>query len=245
MAPPQISILADLDAWPDDPARFLASLELHKGGHAVEVVGTTDLTDLGFGAAHNLALAEATGDVVVLVDTSLELTGDLLGDLLAALDDPTVAVAGPFGLATADLCDYEERTAGDVAAIQGYCLAARRADLVAAGGVQEAFTWYRNADIDVSLRLRTLEDPPRRAVAVGAEHCRRHIHRAWEATPEARAGRAQPPQHGDRPRGLLRPEGPDRALSPAGASPPPPWGGALRHRGGMPGGQGPAARNKP
>jgi GT2 family glycosyltransferase len=143
----------------------------------------------GFGAAHNRALAEATGGLVVIVDTSLELTGDLLGDLTAALDDPTVAVAGPFGLATADLCDYEERTAGDVAAVQGYCLAARRADLVAVGGVQERFTWYRNADIDVSLRLRTLGEPPvRRAVAAGAGHCTRHTHRAWEATPEADRG---------------------------------------------------------
>ena len=125
----------------------------------------------------------------MLVDTSLELTGDLLGDLLAALDDPTVAVAGPFGLTTADLCDYEERTVGDVAAVQGYCLAARRADLIAAGGVQEAFSWYRNADIDVSLRLRTLDEPPvRRAFAAGADHCTRHTHRAWEATPEAERG---------------------------------------------------------
>jgi hypothetical protein len=72
--------------------------------------------------------------------------------------------------------------------VQGYCLAARRADLVAAGGVQEAFTWYRNADIDVSLRLRTLGDGLRRAVAVGAEHCVRHTHRAWDATPEAERG---------------------------------------------------------
>jgi hypothetical protein len=38
----------------------------------------------------------------------------------------------------------------------------------------------------VSLRLRTLGEPPvRRAVAAGAEHCTRHTHRAWEATPEA------------------------------------------------------------
>jgi len=54
---------------------------------------------------------------------------------------------------------------------------------VSAGGVRESFTFYRNADIDVSLRLRTLGESVRRAVAVGAEHCRRHPHRAWEATP--------------------------------------------------------------
>src|SRR5207302_7105084 len=159
-------------------------LDRHGGGRPVEVIAAGEEGEVGFGAAQNRALAKATGEIVVLVDTSLELTGDLVGDLVDALDDPTVAVAGPFGLITADLCDYEERTAGEVAAVQGYCLAARRAELVAAGGVREAFTWYRNADIDVSLRLRTLEEPVRRAVAVGADHCIRHTHRAWEATPE-------------------------------------------------------------
>jgi GT2 family glycosyltransferase len=210
MGPPEVSVLVDLEGWPDDTARFLASLARHRGDHSVEVVvvdrraqpeppaaaaGDGPATYLvappgtGFGAAQNLALAAATGEVVVLVDTSLELTGDLLGDLGAAFEDPTVAVAGPYGLVTDDLCDYEERTVGDVAAVQGYCLAARRADLAAAGGVQEAFTWYRNADIDVSLRLRTLDEPPvRRAVATGAGNCTRHTHRAWEATPEAERG---------------------------------------------------------
>lgn len=217
MGQPEFSVLLDLEGWHDDAARFLGSLARHRGGRRVEVVAVdrreepdspapalleaaggpvwdgpaTYLAaplDAGFGKAQNLALAAATGAVVVLVDTSLEFTGDLLGALADALEDPTVAVAGPFGLATADLCDYEERTSGDVAAVQGYCLAARRADLVAAGGVQEAFTWYRNADIDVSLRLRTLGDGLRRAVAVGAEHCVRHTHRAWEATPEAERG---------------------------------------------------------
>jgi len=189
MGVPEISVLVDTEGWPDDAARFLASLDRHGGGRSVEVIPAGQGGGLGFGAAQNRALAKATGNIVVLVDTSLEVTGDLLGDIVAALDDPAVAVAGPFGLATADLCDYEERTAGDVAAVQGYCLAARRADLAAAGGVQEAFTWYRNADIDVSLRLRTLGEPPvRRAVAVGAGRCTRHVHRAWEATPEAERG---------------------------------------------------------
>jgi GT2 family glycosyltransferase len=92
-------------------------------------------------------------------------------------------VAGPFGLTTSDLRDYEERTEADVAAVQGYCLAARRSDLLAVGGFREAFAYYRNADIDLSLRLRSHGQAVRRAVAVGAERCRRHAHRAWEATP--------------------------------------------------------------
>ena len=187
MASQEISVLLETGAWPGDAKRFLASLDRHGGDRGVEIA-PVDQRDLGFGVAHNQALAAATGRIVVLVDPSLELTGDLLTPLVAALDDPTVALAGPYGLTTADLCDYEEATAGDVAAIQGYCLAARRADLVAAGGVQERFDWYRNADIDVSLRLRTLSGSIRRAVAVGAESCTRHVHRAWEATPEEQRG---------------------------------------------------------
>ena len=183
----EISVLLETKAWPDDADRFLASLERHRSNRAVEVV-PVDQGELGFGAAHNDALARATGDLVILVDPSLELTGDLLGPLVDALADPSVAVAGPYGLSTADLCDYEERTSGDVAAIQGYCLAARRADLLALGGVQERFVWYRNADIDTSLRLRTLTTPIRRALAAGSGCCRRHVHRAWEATPEAQRG---------------------------------------------------------
>ena len=130
MSAPEISVLLETEAWPDDADRFLASLDRHRGDRSVEVVDVEQAAEAGFGTAHTRALARARGDVVVLVDTSLELTGDLLGDLVAALADPTVAVAGPFGLATADLCDYEERTSGEVAAVQGYCLAARRVGVV-------------------------------------------------------------------------------------------------------------------
>jgi hypothetical protein len=211
-APPPVhyaaSVLVDAEGWPDDAARFLTSLARHRPSPEIEVVavdrsGASDWSWLapwegpvralaleaepGFGVARNAALWRAAGEVVVMVDTSLELTGDLLGPLLGALADPGVAMAGPFGLTTADLRDYEERTGGDVAAVQGYCLAARRRDLLAIGGFREAFAYYRNADIDLSLRLRGEGEALGRAVAVGAEYCRRHTHRAWEATsPEER-----------------------------------------------------------
>ncbi len=179
--PRAVSVLADLHSWPEDGERFFASLShqpLPGGGfEVIEVVPT-----FGFAGDRNAALSQADCEVVVFADTSLEATGDLLGTLVAALGDPSVAVAGPYGLVSADLCDYEERTEGDVVAVQSYCLAARRADLEAVGGFRESFTFYRNADIDLSLRLRTSGPELRRAVAVGAEHCRRHAHRAWEET---------------------------------------------------------------
>jgi len=179
--PRAVSVVADVSSWPEDYERFIASLTRHPppegGTEVIEIV-----PGLGFAADRNAVLPQAEGEVVVFVDTSLEVTGDLLAAVVAALEDPTVAVAGPYGLISADLHDYEERTEGDVVAVQGYCLAARRADLEAVGGFRESFAFYRNADIDLSLRLRTSGPEVRRAVAVGAEHCRRHIHRAWEET---------------------------------------------------------------
>ena len=184
--PRAVSVLADVDSWPQDGERFVSSLRRQPeppGGAEVVDVGP----EPGFAAARNAALERAGGELVVLVDTSLELTGDLLPVLRAALEDPTVAVVGPYGLVSTDLHDYEERTEGDVVAVQGYCLAARRADVVAVGGFRESFAFYRNADIDLSLRLRTHGPEVRRAVALGAEHCRRHAHQAWEETePEER-----------------------------------------------------------
>ena len=189
--PPEVSVVVDADAWPDDGQRFLESLERHRGNGRLEVVAVDAETGAGvaFAAGRNRALGRATGDIVAFVDTSLVLTGDLLGPLVDALADPGVAVAGPFGLVTADLREYEERTAGDVAAVQGYCLAARRADVVAAGGFRAGFAFYRNADIDLSLRLRTLTSPVRRAVAVGADRCVRRAHRGWEAVEPAERDR--------------------------------------------------------
>ena len=70
MASQEISVFLETGAWPEDAERFLASLERHRGDRAVEVV-PADQGDLGFGRALNRALAEASGDVVVLVDTSL------------------------------------------------------------------------------------------------------------------------------------------------------------------------------
>jgi hypothetical protein len=177
-APPEValSVLADLETWPEDGRRLLASLPPE-----VEVVPVA--AGAGFGASRNAGLRRAQGQLVVLADASLEVTGDLFGSLEDALADPSVAVAGPFGLVSTDLREYEERLAGDVVAIQGYCLAARRSDLLSIGGVRESFAFYRNADIDTSLRLRTAGPGLRRAVAVGAAHCRRHAHHDWENTP--------------------------------------------------------------
>jgi hypothetical protein len=105
------------------------------------------------------------------------------------LADPSVAVAGGFGLVTADLRHFEEAAPGDVDAIEGYCIAFRRSDYAERGPLDERFRFYRNLDIWWSLVLRDAGAgvPPRRAVALELPLVR-HEHRAWaEATEDERA----------------------------------------------------------
>lgn len=165
---------------------------LARGGH--ELVRTS--TPLGRAAALNVGIRRATGAAVVVLDTSIQPTGDVVSPLVAALEDPGVAVAGPFGLSSVDLRRFEEVVPSgdvgvDVAAIQGYCMAFRRVDAVERGPLDEGFRFYRNLDIWWSLALRVAgeEGPSRRALAVPDLPLVRSEPWAWTSTPAAERDR--------------------------------------------------------
>src|SRR5207245_2188185 len=100
-------------------------------------------------------LRAGAGEVVVLFDPGVELTGDAITPLLEALGDPTVVVVGPFGLrGKGTLKEFEEDAGPDVDAIEGYCMAFRRSDAEAVEGFDPKFKFYRIADIEFSFRLR-------------------------------------------------------------------------------------------
>ncbi len=197
--------------WPDDLDRALGPLRAHApGGTSIVIVAdgpsaeqdarlpamTGDLEvirtseRLGTGAAWNIGIRRATGPIVVIVDTSVEPTGDLVTPLVAALDDPGVGVAGGFGIVSDDLRKFEAGPPGDVTAIEGYAIAFRRADAAARGPLDERFRFYRNLDIWWSLVLRDEGEgsPPRRAVAVSPP-ATRHEHRGWSAVAGAERDR--------------------------------------------------------
>ncbi len=202
-SPEQELALAGVTTSEPDPAAVTA-----------EVVRTS--ARLGHAAALNCGIRRAAAPVIVLLDTSVEPHDDLVTPLVAALADPDVAVAGPFGLVTDDLRTYEEPPAGttDVVAIEGYAQAFRRADYVARGPLDEHFAFYRNLDIWWSLVLRdpfAVDDEeedddddaavadfvvdlasmprPRRAVRVEGPDVVRHEHRGWTSVPEAERDR--------------------------------------------------------
>jgi len=142
---------------------------------------------LGFATAVNAGIEAAAGEVVVLFDPGVELTGDAITPLLQALADPAVVVAGPYGLRGAGtLKEFEEDAGPEVDAIEGYCMAFRRSDAEGVGGFDPKFRFYRIADIEFSFRLR---DRGGRAVAVAGLPIRRGEHRLWEATSPAERDR--------------------------------------------------------
>lgn len=175
----------------DSPSRGQATaLEEFEGGAGEpdEVIWTS--ARLGHAAALNAGVRRAAGAVVILLDTSVEPSGDVVTPLIAALADPSVAASGGWGLASDDLRHFHEAAAGDVAAVEGYCLAFRRADYVARGPFDEHFRFYRNLDIWWSLVLRDEgeEARPRRAVTLPLPALR-HEHRGWSSVPDAERDR--------------------------------------------------------
>ena len=151
---------------------------------AIEVVWTSER--LGQGAAVNIGMRRVSGAIAILLDTSVEPTGDFVSPLVRALNDPTVAVAGGWGITSRDLRKFDDAPAGDVDAIEGYAQAFRRADYTERGPIDERFRFYRNLDIWWSLVLRDNGEgqPPGRAVALGGLPLIRHGHRGYTSLPE-------------------------------------------------------------
>jgi hypothetical protein len=118
----------------------------------LELVRTS--AQVGQGTAWNIGLRRAGRGVVVVLDASIELAGPVAPQLVAALDDPSVAVTGPWGLVSDDVLRFEEVDAGEVAAIEAYLMAFRRADAAVRGPIDERFRFYRNLDVWWSLVLR-------------------------------------------------------------------------------------------
>jgi cysteinyl-tRNA synthetase len=221
----EFSVLVYSTFWPDDLRRCIESVLRHSANDSIEIImvdaGVSDealawLSEraradggderirlvradhvLGEAEARNIALRQSRGMYCVVLDTSVELAGDVWGALRAALQEPRVVVAGPYGLVTRDLRQFEEATGvdggdglnrHDVDAIEGYLMAFPRAAVRRVGLMDVRYRFYRNLDLDYSFTLRQkgVKDAatdPDRAVAVALPVVR-HEHRMWESLDE-------------------------------------------------------------
>jgi GT2 family glycosyltransferase len=141
---------------------------------------------LGWADSRTLGMRRSRGEMTVLLDTSLEPTGDFLVALSAAFADPSVGIAGGWGVTSGDGRSFEDAPPGEVDAVEGYCLAVRREALRAVGGFDRRFRFYRNADLDFSFAVR---DAGWRAVRTPPLPLAQHAHRGHESLPEAERDR--------------------------------------------------------
>jgi GT2 family glycosyltransferase len=202
----EMSVVLVVDDHPADLDRMLQGLAAHppRGGWELIVVANAprDAVDgtvegvvvpepptviatserLGWADAVNLGMRRARGELIVLLDTSLEPAGDWASPLQAAFDDPRVGIAGGWGVRSGDGRQFEDAPPGEVDAVEGYCLAVRRETLRTAGQFDQKFRWYRNADLDFSFQARAAGW---RAVRTGPLPLTRHEHRGYAALDEA------------------------------------------------------------
>lgn len=201
-----MTLLTLVHGWPADAARWVDGVLAHSAAHDFEALladnsGDAAVADAlaqrkgervrvltvdpptGWAEAANLALETATGDVVVLFDPGVELLGDAAGPLIRALEDPTVAVAGAFGVRSEGRVGHFHSNPGpDVDALEGYVLAFRRQQVLDAGGFDRRFRFYRLADFELCFRMR--DRLGARAVVVPDLPVERHEHRLWLALDE-------------------------------------------------------------
>jgi cysteinyl-tRNA synthetase len=196
----EVSVVVHVAGWPEDVARATRALATHHRHLDYEVLLVSDgageatgraLEDLarddphvrvlhldpaiGFGASMNLAMGQAVGRVLVWLDPHVEATGDLLGPLLAALDQPGTGLAGGWGVTTTTMLEFEADDGPEVDAIEGYLLAVPRA-LAARVGVDPKDRYYRNADLDYSFAVRDLGYRALRVEVPAARHRHRGFH---------------------------------------------------------------------
>jgi len=186
-----------VQGWPEDVVRGIQSFARSTSKRSLHHV-VVDLTqaevnwpeeaevlhlapDVGWASARNAGLRRSAGRVVILVDGSVEATGDVVEPLLEVLEDPRVGIAGTFGIVTDDLHEFHRSEGPEVDAIEGYVMALRR-ELVEGGlRFDEGFKFYRNADIELSFQIKAMG---LRAIVTPTEVVR-HEHRMWTNTSEA------------------------------------------------------------
>ncbi len=139
--------------------------------------------NMGFAAGRNATMRVSRGHYIVLMDTSIEVKGDIWTPLATVLKDSKVGLAGPYGLVTEDLRDFHESSGPYVDAVEGYLMAFRRKLLQEVGWIDEKFRFYRLMDIYYSFFIKAAGYQAVTVPDVEA-FIEKHPHREWYSLSE-------------------------------------------------------------
>jgi glycosyltransferase involved in cell wall biosynthesis len=109
---------------------------------------------MGIAEARNIGLKQSRGRYILLLDAHMELTGDIFTSLEQTLDNEQVGLTGLRGLRTDDLRHFQESREPEVEAIDGMCMAFKRALLKQSGLFDEGYRFPQYMDIDFSFAIR-------------------------------------------------------------------------------------------
>ena len=118
----------------------------------LHVLRLTRLT--GEAEARNIGLKQSCGHYILLIDTALELAGDVFTPLQKTLENSKVGVTGWRGLRTDDLRHFEESSTPEVDVIDARCMAFRRSLLKKAGLFDERYRFPSYMDVDFNFAVR-------------------------------------------------------------------------------------------
>jgi GT2 family glycosyltransferase len=134
---------------------------------------------LGSAAGRNVCLRQARGRYVLLIDTSVEVTGDVFS-AWGAPGRPDGGRGGRWGWSRGTSAASTRRRRRGTDAVEGYLMAFRRELLREIGLLDEKFRFYRHLDLDFSFAVRSRGY---RAVVDTELPLIRHEHVDWERTP--------------------------------------------------------------
>jgi GT2 family glycosyltransferase len=126
--------------------------ELQRGDSRMHMLSTS--RPLGEAEARNIGLKQSRGRYILLLDSSLEITGDVFTPLAQALGDGRAGITGLKGLRTEDLRHFEESSDLEVEAIEGSCMAFGRRLLRGIGLFDERYRFPYYMDIDFNFAAR-------------------------------------------------------------------------------------------
>jgi GT2 family glycosyltransferase len=109
---------------------------------------------MGSAEARNVGLKQSRGRYILLLDASVELTGDIFAPLEKTLDDRKVGITGWRGLRTYDLRHFEESQQLEAEVIDGLCMTFRRKLLKSTGLFDERYRYPYYMDIDFNFAIR-------------------------------------------------------------------------------------------